>query len=156
MTRLRLIAAIAWTLTAAWIVAVGLLLWPYDAVTFPQGNVATVSPSTVPELGTITVTFPKYCNDGQVVTVTRWADIYAPDGRRTASEQLGTLTFYPDPAGPTCFAPRVDEFGLTTAFQAYSGKGTTYRIRTVTAYSPNPIRTVRVEASTDPFVVTPN
>lgn len=155
MTRHRLITALAWTLTAAWIAAMFALLWPYNSVTFPNGNVATVQPSIVGEGGTITVTFPKYCNSGQTVTVTRWADIYT-DGRRAASEQLGTLTFYPDPAGPVCFEPRVDQIKLSDAFVAYADAGTTYRIRTETSYRPNLIRTVTVEASTDPFVVTAN
>ena len=153
MRRHRWVQATAWSLTGAWLVAMVALLWPYSDVTFPKGNVATVDPSTVGEGGTVTVTFPAYCNDGQTVTVTRWADIYTPDGRRAASEQLGTLTFYPDPAGPVCFEPRVDAVKLSDAFVAYADEGTMYRIRTVTAYRPNMIRTVRVEASTDPVVV---
>jgi hypothetical protein len=154
--RHRTVTILAWTLTAAWALAMVAWFWPHSEVTFPNGNVATVEPATVPELGTITVTFAAYCNNGQVVTVTRWADIYV-DGRRTASEQLGTLTFYPAPDGPTCFEPRVDEIGLTTAFQAYQEGGTTYRIRSVTAYRPAlSLRPVTVEASTQPFLVTAN
>lgn len=154
MKKHRIVALLSWALTVCWILAMVSWFWPHNEVSFPKGNVATVSPAVVPELGTITVTFPAYCNNGQVVTVTRWADIYV-DGRRTASEQLGTLTFYPSPDGPECFEPRVDEIGLTTAFQAYQEGGTTYRIRSVTAYRPMfSLRSVMVEASTEPFLVT--
>jgi hypothetical protein len=150
------VTILAWILTAAWALAMVSWFWPHNEVSFPKGNVATVEPTIVPELGTITVTFPAYCNNGQVVTVTRWADIYEA-GRRTASEQLGALTFYPAPDGPTCLEPRVDEIGLTTAFQAYQPGGTTYRIRSVTAYRPAlSLRPVTVEASTQPFLVTAN
>ena len=156
MNRHRIIAVTAWALTACWLAAMVALLWPYNAVTFPKGNVATVRPSTVGENGTVVVTFPAYCNNGQEVTVTRWADIYAPDGMRLASEQLGTLTFYPRPGGPVCFEPRTDTVKLSDAFVAYADEGTVYRIRTETAYRPNWIRTVVVEATTEPFTVTAN
>jgi hypothetical protein len=150
----RVIAVTAWALTACWLAAMVALLWPYNDVTFPRGNVGSVAPATVPELGTITVTFPEFCNYGQVTTTERWADIYDAAGTRVASEKLGTLTFYPVRDEP-CRAPEIQDVGLTTAFKAYGGLPTTYRIRTVTSYQPNPIRIVRVEASTNPFVVTP-
>lgn len=151
--RHRAVTVTAYVLIVAWLSVSVALLWPYRDVTFPQGNVGAVTPTTVQELGTVTVTFPAYCNFGQVVTVNRWADIYM-DGQRRASERLGTLTFYPTPGEPECRAPDVQPFGLTTAFKDYTGKGTVYRIRTETTYRPNPIRTVTVEASTEPFTVT--
>ncbi len=154
MKRHRIVAVIAWTLTACWMSAMVALLWPYSDVTFPKGNVATVTPTTVKELGTVTVTFPAYCNFGQTVTVERYADIYF-NGQLSATEKLGQLTFYPVPGVPECRAPEIQEFGLTTAFKAYNGKPTQYRIRSVTSYRPNAIRVVSVEASTELFTVTP-
>jgi hypothetical protein len=159
--RNRAVNVAAWSLTIAWVLMLAVLVWPHNEVTFPQGNTATVTPAKVKELGTITITFPAYCNDGQVVTVERWADIYGPGDHRLASERLGQLTFYPKAGGKVCRAPDVQEFGLTTAFQAYGEQPTVYRIRTVTSYQPiripllKQVRTVEVEATTEPFTVIP-
>lgn len=90
--RNRVLAAVAWLLTGLWVVAMVLLIRPYHDVSFPKGNTATVHPVTVGEGGTVVVTFPAFCNNGRVVTVDRYADVYM-DGRLAASERLGSLTF---------------------------------------------------------------
>lgn len=134
------------------VVLVG-LLWPYNSIRFPQGNVGTVKPSTVEPGGTIVVTWPAYCNDGYANTVTRFADILV-EGRPVASFALPAVQFAAPPE-PTCLAPVDQSLTLPNYVVGQDRNPRTFRIRNEITYRPNAIRTVTVEAVTVPFVIDP-
>jgi hypothetical protein len=134
------------------VVLVG-LLWPYNSIRFPQGNVGTVKPSTVEQGGTIIVTWPAYCNDGVANTVNRFAEVLV-EGRVVASFELPAVAF----AGPpraTCLAPLDQSLTLPNYVVGQDNAPRTFRIRNEITYRPNAIRTVTVEAITVPFTIDP-
>lgn len=130
------------------------LVRPYNDVRFPQGNVGTVEPQTVKEGGVVTVTYPAYCNDNQDVMVQRWADRYY-NGKVVASFSLPPIQFFNKGNGLVCFEPSVSRVTLPNYVAAQSADTAVFRLRLITIYKPNPIRTVRVESFTQTFTVTP-
>jgi hypothetical protein len=153
----HLVKVLVWCVIATipvWLTIGVAKMWPYNDVSFPQGNVGTVEPGKVREGGTIFVTFPEYCNTGQVVTFRRWADLYVR-GVRVASDEVSAITFYPQPGRPDCVENDTQEIPLSDQFRAYGERPTTYRIRFEAVYGPNPLRVVTVPSSTDLFTVLP-
>jgi hypothetical protein len=157
MTHAKTARWLVWCVIATiplWLIIAVAKTWPYNEVSYPQGNVGVVEPGEVREGGRIFLTFPEYCNDGQTVDILRWADLYVGEAR-VASDQLSTITFYPQPGRPECVENDTQEIPLPDQFRSYGNEPTTYRLRLEVTYRPNPLRVVRVPAVTDPFVIVP-
>lgn len=152
----RIADAVLMAVTLA-VLVVGLLLvgllWPYDDVRFPGGNVGTVEPQTIRPGGNITVTWPSYCNDGRATYVERYADVLV-DGEPVAAFELPALMF-PAPDGPVCVEPTVQTVTIPNYVVGPGNRPTQFRLRNEIQYKPNPIRTVTVVAVTEPFTIRP-
>lgn len=127
---------------------------PYDLVRFPEGNVGTVDPSNIEAGGTITVTFPAFCNDGVDTVVHRFAEVLR-DGEKVAAFELPSVTFAA-PDEPFCASPLPQVVALPNYVvgQSVTGAGT-FRIRNEIQYRPNPFQTVTVLSFTEPFTIEP-
>ena len=152
--RVRVVSALITTAIAAVTLLLLGLLWPYSAVSYPDGNIGTVEPPTVGQGGSITVTYPRFCNSGQDILIDRWADVLV-DGQMVAAFALPAVEFFPTkPLG--CVGPIEQTVSLPNYVVGAQNQDATFRLRFVTTYKPNPIRTVRVESFTEPFVIRAN
>lgn len=147
-----LVAALV--LTVACGVCIYWFVAPYNLVSFPDGNVATVTPKVVPAGGTIVGSFPTYCNQGVDVMVTRTLVVWKADGTRGAAIPVNAIKFYTD-GQPRCDSPRTDPVPLPPEAIAYTPEGTVYSFEVITTYKANPIRFVQVPSSTEKFTVVP-
>ncbi len=130
------------------------LLYPYDLVTF-KGDPGLATPDVVEQGGIVTVTRDEFCNNGTDTAVHRWADRYDADGNVTASFDLGVVEFYNPTGEPVCFAPSSAGLTLPNFVIGPNGAPGVFRLRLVTTYKPNPIRTVEVVTTSTPFRVLP-
>jgi len=158
MTNRHRFHAIVWPLIGAGLIALivtlYLLVRPYNDVVYGGGD-STVTPSTISRGGTITLSRESYCNNNRDVMVERWADRIAPDGRVTASLSLPPVQFFNAGQGLSCFAPAVSAIVIPDYIPAVNGEPTQYRLRFITTYKPNWVRTVEVVSFSEPFTITP-
>ena len=130
------------------------LLYPYDLVTF-RGDPGLATPKVVEQGGVVTVTRDEFCNNGTDISVHRWADRYDSDGNVTASFDLGIVEFYNLTGEPVCFSPSSAGITLPNFVVGPNGSSGVFRLRLVTTYKPNPIRTVEITTTSTPFTVLP-
>jgi len=130
------------------------LLRPYDLVTF-KGDPGVATPQVVEQGGVVTVTREEFCNNGTDIAVHRWADRYDSDGNVTASFDLGIVEFYNLTGEPVCFSPSSAGITLPNFVVGPNGSRGVFRLRLVTTYKPNPIRTVEITTTSTPFTVLP-
>ncbi len=151
-----------WRFMSGLMIGVGLLVvgcsyWllaPYNLVSYSNPTGTVVGPTTVARGGTVAVHYAGYCNHGVDVRVERWLDRYGPDGRSiTTSFEIPAILFYN--SADVC----LHDFTIAVPIPFYISPGpglekNLFRLRNVTTYKANPIRTVTVVSYSTSFTIT--
>jgi hypothetical protein len=121
------------------------LLRPYDYLVITP-PITVVGEPVVAQGGTIQFSRPSVCIHEDVsVQVERWAVLISGEGEF----ELPDIRFSSDDA--VCISPYLTKVTIPT----YISPGE-YKIRSISRYQANPIRTVEVIAYTPPFAVVPD
>lgn len=151
------------TLTALILGAILLaILWPYESVTLQTGPIITEERTSddmpVVREGAPLTYATEYCNEGVDVRLSRWADQYGPffDGAGVALADVGpdelTVSY---PLDVRDFFNLKAGCGEATASSVLPPlpTGRVYRIRSLTRYEGNPLKTIKVTDETEPFLL---
>ena len=131
------------------------LVRPYNDVYFGSSS-WEVSPKVVEQGGEITLINPSYCNNNQNVWVERWAQILNDKGEVVAAYQLFGVQFLQEGRGFKCFVPSEAKITLPNYVVGPQGRVARFQMHQELFYKPNPVRTVVVSITSDPFVILPN
>lgn len=128
----------------------------WNEVSFPQGNVGTVTPKKVRPGATVIVTQKEYCNQGVDVVNIRWVDFYSQSqpGVVIASYGLTPITFFGSQVPGGCFKPLVQNVTLPLELTGRPDGPTLIRLRNEATYQ-KPEQTITVESVSEPFELLP-
>jgi hypothetical protein len=128
------------------------LVWPYNDVRFGS-TTSVVQTPVVEQGGQVVLSNPSFCNDDRDTYVERWADLLNDKDVPIASYELFSLRFFNKGNGIVCYEPAVNSLTLPNYVIGINGGNGRFRIRQVTYYYPNVVRTVSIETLSTPFIV---